>query len=60
MEDSKIEPRIEPKRDIGLRLTVVARRLRNYFDREVARLSVTRSQWAMIAVVSRNPGSTLR
>lgn len=60
MEDSKIEPRIEPKRDIGLRLTVVARRLRNYFDREVARLSVTRSQWAMIAVVSRNPGSTQR
>lgn len=48
------------KRAIGLRLTVLARLLRNNFDREVAGLHVTRSQWAMIAVVSRQPGATQR
>lgn len=49
-----------PKREIGLRFTVLARLLRNYFDRQVAALNVTRSQWAMIAVVSRRPGATQR
>lgn len=39
---------------------VLARLLRNNFDREVAGLNVTRSQWSMIAVVSRNPGATQR
>ena len=50
----------EKKRTIGLRLTVLARLLRNNFDRQVAGLHVTRSQWAMIAVVSRHPGATQR
>jgi MarR family transcriptional regulator for hemolysin len=50
----------EKKRAIGLRLTVLARLLRNNFDRQVAGLHVTRSQWAMIAVVSRHPGATQR
>jgi MarR family transcriptional regulator for hemolysin len=48
------------KREIGLRLTVLARMLRNNFDRQVAGLNVTRSQWAMIAVVARHPGATQR
>ena len=48
------------KRAIGLRLTVIARRLRNKFDRQVSGLTVTRSQWTMIAVVSRHPGATQR
>lgn len=48
------------RRNIGLRFTVLARHLRNSFDRQVANLNVTRSQWAMIAVVSRHPGSTQR
>lgn len=48
------------RRNIGLRFTVLARLLRNAFDRQVASLNVTRSQWAMIAVVSRYPGSTQR
>ena len=48
------------KRSIGLKLTVVARLLRNRFDREVASLHVTRSQWTMIAVVARAPGATQR
>jgi len=50
----------ETRRAIGLRLTVLARLLRNNFDRHVAGLHVTRSQWAMIAVVARVPGATQR
>lgn len=50
----------EIQRAIGLRLTVLARLLRNNFDRQVAGLHVTRSQWAMIAVVARFPGATQR
>jgi MarR family transcriptional regulator, transcriptional regulator for hemolysin len=50
----------EPRRTIGLRLSALARALRNNFDREVSALNVTRSQWAMIAVVSHRPGATQR
>ena len=39
---------------------MLARLLRNNFDRHVAGLHVTRSQWAMIAVVARVPGATQR
>ena len=45
---------------MSLRITVLARLVRNNFDREVAGLHVTRSQWAMIAAVSRMPGATQR
>ena len=48
------------KRSIGMRFTVLARLLRNNFDRQVAGLNVTRSQWAMIVVVARHPGATQR
>lgn len=41
-------------------LGVLARILRNRFDRQAAGLNVTRSQWAMIAVVSHSPGATQR
>jgi MarR family transcriptional regulator for hemolysin len=47
-------------RQISLRFTIIARLLRNNFDRQVVNLNVTRSQWAMIAVVSRTPGATQR
>lgn len=50
----------ETKTSIGLRLTVLARLLRNNFDRRVAALNITRSQWAMIAIVARHPGATQR
>jgi DNA-binding MarR family transcriptional regulator len=50
----------DAKRNIALRLTVLARLMRNRFDREVAGLGVTRSQWSMIVVVARNPGATQR
>lgn len=39
---------------------MLARLLRNNFDRHVVGLHVTRSQWAMIAVVARVPGATQR
>jgi len=48
------------RRYIGLRITVIARRLRQKFDRQVVNLNVTRSQWATIAVVASNPGATQR
>lgn len=58
--EAVIESASETKRAIGLRFTVLARLLRNNFDRQVVKLHVTRSQWAMIAVVSRHPGATQR
>lgn len=57
---SSITEAKEEKRHIGLRLNVLARLLRNIFDRKVSDLSVTRSQWQMIVVVARKPGVTQR
>lgn len=48
------------RRNIGIRLTVIARQLRHLFDRHVGDLNVTRSQWSMIVVVARRPGATQR
>ncbi len=50
----------QSKRDIGLRLSVVARLLRNDFDRRAAETSLTRSKWTVIAVVARRPGVSQR
>jgi MarR family transcriptional regulator for hemolysin len=47
-------------RNITIRLTVIARQLRNLFDRQAGDFSVTRSHWSMIAVVARRPGATQR
>lgn len=60
MGSGEIEVTANVKREIGLRVTILARLLRNNFDRKVAILNVTRSQWAMIAVVARFPGATQR
>ena len=61
MSDKAIAERAgDLKREIGLRLNMLARRLRNRFDRQVSELNVTRSQWTMIVVVARNPGATQR
>lgn len=54
------EPGDSTTRKIALRLTVLARLMRNRFDRQVASLNVTRSQWSMIVVVARIPGATQR
>lgn len=48
------------RRQMGLRFTIIARRLRSTFDRQVVNLNVTRSQWVTIAVVSSNPGASQR
>ncbi len=50
----------EARREISLRMSVVARKLRKDFDRHMTDVGVTRSQWAMIAVASRRPGATQR
>lgn len=55
-----IEPGTASTRNLGLRLSVVARMLRQDFDRQVAGISVTRSQWVMIAAVARQPGASQR
>lgn len=54
------EPCDELRRHMALRFTVIARRLRNTFDRQVVNLNVTRSQWVTIAVVSAKPGASQR
>jgi MarR family transcriptional regulator for hemolysin len=54
------DPARESRRHIGLRLTIIARMLRSNFDRQVGNLSVTRSQWTLIAVVSHAPGASQR
>lgn len=59
-EPAVAEPATDSKRNIGLRVTVLARLMRNRFDRQVASLNVTRSQWSMIVVVARIPGATQR
>lgn len=55
-----LENSVGKRRDIGLRLTVLNRLFRSNFDRQVAEMHVTRSQWAMIAVVRDNPGASQR
>lgn len=50
----------EQRRSIAMRLGVLARMMRNKFDREVSKIGVTRSQWQMIAVVAHRPGATQR
>jgi len=50
----------DSRRQIGVRIHILARLMRNRFDRLVAGLNITRSQWQMIAMVSHNPGATQR
>ena len=57
---AETETRQDTRRAIGMRLGVLARLLRHLFDRHVANLGVTRSQWSMIIVVARRPGATQR
>lgn len=46
------------KRDISLKLAVVARRMRMRFDEGVHRSGAPRAHWQLIAVVARLPGAT--
>lgn len=54
------DPDFDNRRTVGLQFTIIARLTRNQFDRLVSAHNITRSQWSMIAVVSRHPGSTQR
>ena len=48
------------KRAVGLKLTVVARQLRQAFDQSVERSGLTRAKWTLIAAVAQRPGATQR
>ena len=48
------------KRDVGLKLTMVARHLRQAFDQSVERSGLTRAKWTLIAAVAQRPGATQR
>lgn len=48
------------RREIGKRLTILARQLRKDFDSHVGDFGLTRSQWSLIATVAARPGSTQR
>ena len=60
MQEDVIGEADDPRRRIALRLTVLARMLRSDFDRHVDDVGLTRSQWSLIAVAARKPGSTQR
>lgn len=51
---------INVRRALSLKMTVTARQMHKRFDQSVADIGVTRSQWTLIAVVSRHPGVTQR
>src|SRR4051794_28758461 len=48
------------KQQIAIRISVLARLLRSDFDRGLSDMSITRSQWGLIAVVASRPGSSQR
>jgi MarR family transcriptional regulator, transcriptional regulator for hemolysin len=48
------------RRNVSLRLHIVARFIRKRFDRNLNNLGVTRSRWAMIVAAAHRPGSTQR
>jgi MarR family transcriptional regulator for hemolysin len=60
LQEDAIGEADDPRRQIALRLTILARMLRSDFDRHVDDVGLTRSQWSLIAVASRKPGSTQR
>lgn len=60
MQEDAIGEPDDPRRQIALRLTVLARLFRSDFDRHVDDVGLTRSQWSLIAVAARRPGSTQR
>lgn len=48
------------RRDISMRVHILARLMRSAFDRQISELGMTRSQWSVIASVARRPGATQR
>ena len=60
MQEDAIGEAEDPRRQIALRLTILARMLRSDFDRHVDRVGLTRSQWSLIAAAARRPGASQR
>jgi MarR family transcriptional regulator, transcriptional regulator for hemolysin len=60
MSNDQKRPEENIRRDISLKLTIMTRQLRLHFDKAVALTGLTRSQWALIVVVARNPGTSQR
>lgn len=61
--DSTAEPTTannQLRQDIAIRIAILARLIRNDFDRRLSEMSITRSQWSLVAVVARHPGATQR
>lgn len=53
-------PENQLRQDIAIRIAVLARLIRNDFDRRLSEMNITRSQWSLVAVVARHPGATQR
>jgi MarR family transcriptional regulator, transcriptional regulator for hemolysin len=48
------------KRAVGLKLTIVARHLRQSFDQAAERSGLTRAKWTLIAAIAHRQGATQR
>lgn len=48
------------RQDIAIRIAILARLIRNDFDRRLSEMNITRSQWSLVAVVARHPGASQR
>lgn len=48
------------RQDIAIRIAILARLIRNDFDRRLSEMNITRSQWSLMAVVARHPGASQR
>ncbi len=59
-EEVAIDEPSNPRREIGLKMAVLARQMRQRFDERVEQMGVTRAKWVLIAAVAGNPGTTQR
>ncbi len=53
-------PADNPKRSVTIKLSVVARRLGQRFDRSAEQVGLSRARYGLIAAVARYPGATQR
>jgi MarR family transcriptional regulator for hemolysin len=54
------EPSAERKRELAIKLTVLARQLWLTFDQSADKIGMTRAKWSVVAAVSHTPGVTQR
>lgn len=60
MTDNATAAESQLRQDIAIRIAVLARLIRNDFDRRLSEMNITRSQWSLVAVVARHPGASQR